>query len=114
MASPKRTLSVILSPTAIDERHGVWRWNAEHYSPLHADTYVRYLKGHIYDLARRHAQGKTAPDRPNLRYTIIRRKAKGHGHLAVYRVDAEEVNVLPVFHSAQDWQTNLAEENPER
>jgi plasmid stabilization system protein ParE len=111
MASPERTLTVVLSPTAIDELHGVWLRNAEHYSPLHADTYVRYLKGRIYDLSWLYMQGKTVIGRPNLRYIIIRRKAKGHGHLAVYRVDDQEVNVLHVFHSAQDWQAKLAGES---
>ena len=38
MASPERTLTVILSPTAAGELHAIWQWNAERYRLAHADT----------------------------------------------------------------------------
>ena len=68
MAAPEPTLTVIRSPTVIDELHGIWQWNAEHYSPPHADTYVRFLDKSIDDLARLYAKGKTVSLRPDLRY----------------------------------------------
>ena len=37
-----------------------------------------------------------------------------HGHIAVYRVDADAVSILHVFHTAQDWQAKLAEERSDR
>jgi plasmid stabilization system protein ParE len=51
--------------------------------------------------------------RPDLRYLMIRRKAHGYGHVVVYRVTDVSVEVLHVFHTAQDWQTRLTEETPE-
>jgi plasmid stabilization system protein ParE len=71
---------------------------------------VNSLKRDIYDLAHRHGQGHVASVRPDLRYIIIRRKAKGHGHVAVYRTDDKDVSVLHVFHTSQDWQALLADE----
>lgn len=47
---------------------------------------------------------------PGLRYIIIRRSRKGHGHLAVYQVRPDAVRVLQFFHTAQDWQNKLADE----
>jgi plasmid stabilization system protein ParE len=47
-----------------------------------------------------------------LRYIRIGRRKRGHGHIAVYRVDEDAVRVLHIFHTAQDWQTKLAAENP--
>lgn len=112
MASPKHPLTVILSPTAVAELHEVWQWNAEHYSPPHADSYHRFLKERVYGLARIHGLGKPVSGRPDLRYVIIRRKAKGHGHIVVYRVSTAAVEILHIFHTAQDWQTQLAKDSP--
>ena len=42
----------------------------------------------------------------------MRCKAKGHGHVVVYRFDETRIDVLHVFHTAQNWQTILAEEAP--
>ena len=58
MASPKPTLTVIRSPIANDELHGIWRWNAQRYSPSHDDTYLRYLERGIDGLDREYARGK--------------------------------------------------------
>jgi len=107
MARPKPTLSVIRSPIAIDEIQGIWLWNAEHYSPAHADAYVRYLEQSIDHLDRRYATGKTVSVRPDLQYVVIRRKSKGHGHVAVYRVRDRVVELLHVFHTAEDWEAKL-------
>ncbi|MGD0461685.1 MAG: type II toxin-antitoxin system RelE/ParE family toxin [Tepidisphaeraceae bacterium] len=112
MASGKSRLTIIRSPTAIDELDGVWRWNAERYGVTHADAYLRYLKESIADLANSYARGKTVSTRPDLHYVVIRRKASGHGHVAVYNFDDREVHILHVFHTAQDWQTKLIEEKP--
>jgi plasmid stabilization system protein ParE len=107
MASQKRTLTVIVSPTASDELHDIWQWNAEHYNPSHADAYLRYLKRSIDDLVRLYQKGKAVAGRSDLRYIVIRQKTKGHGHIAVYRFNDKEVDVLHVFHSAQDWPAKL-------
>jgi len=108
MASTKSPLATIRSPTAIDELDGIWRWNAERYGVPHADEYLRYLKDGIDGLATGYTKGKTVGGRPDLRYVLLRRRAKGHGHVAVYSFDEKEVQVLHIFHTAQDWQRELA------
>jgi plasmid stabilization system protein ParE len=60
-------------------------------------------------LAHRFRQGKVLELRPDLRYFVIRRRSTGHGHVVVYRFDAQQVEVLHVFHTAQDWQTKLTD-----
>lgn len=112
MAKSKPALNVILSSTAIRELHDVWLWNAAQYSAAHADRYVGYLKSRINDLARQSAKGNVVRTRPDLHYVLIRRKSKGHGHVVVYSFDDTEVNVLHVFHTAQDWESKLMEQRP--
>jgi plasmid stabilization system protein ParE len=107
MAGSKSTLTVIVSPTATAELAHIWRWNAACYSPDHADRYVDSLKRVIVGLARTYSLGKSIGIRPDLRYVLIRRKPKGHGHLVIYRFDEKTVDVLHIFHTAQDWQTKL-------
>jgi len=112
MASEKSALVVIRAPTAIDELDDIWRWNAERYSVSHADAYLRFLEENIANLANNYATGKMVATRAKLHYIIIRRRAKGHGHLAVYSYNDKEVRILHVFHTAQDWQSKLIEELP--
>jgi plasmid stabilization system protein ParE len=112
MASEQSPLTVIRSPTAIDELDDVWRWNAGRYGVPHADAYLRYLKESIAGLASSYARGKRVSTRPDLRYVVIRRRTSGHGHVAVYNFDDRDVHILHVFHTAQDWQTKLIEEKP--
>ncbi len=63
-------------------------------------------------LGENYARGRVVESRPELRYIRISRRKRGHGHVAVYRVDEDIVSVLHVFHTAQDWHTKLAEERP--
>jgi plasmid stabilization system protein ParE len=115
MASPKKlTLPVLIPPSVLDELHGIWLWNAERYSPAHADAYLAFLKKHIYGLESRYGRGKAVTIRPDLRYITIRRSGRGHGHVTVYRFDDKQVDVLHVFHTAQDWQNKLAGDSSSR
>jgi plasmid stabilization system protein ParE len=107
MASEKSPLAVIRSPAAIDDLDEIWRWNAERYGVPHADSYLRYIKGAIDGLASSYAKGKAVGGRADLRYILIRRRAKGHGHVAVYQIGREAVHVLHIFHTAQDWKNKL-------
>jgi plasmid stabilization system protein ParE len=111
MDTEKRpTLTVVYAATALKELDEIWDWNDEHYSSDHADKYIEFLERHIDALSTDHRQGKQVGSRPELSYILIRRKSKGHGHIAVYSVDKTQVNVFHVFHSAQDWQNKLPEE----
>jgi plasmid stabilization system protein ParE len=106
----RKELTVVLSPTVVDDLHGIWQWNAGHHSPAHADAYIAFLKARIYGLRRYFRQGRIVSARPDLRYFLIRRKSRGQGHVAVYRFDDKSIVILHVFHTAQDWQSKLAEE----
>ncbi len=108
MATQKSPLTVIRSPTAIDELDAVWRWNADRYGASHADIYLDFLKEGIADLANSYSEGKTVSTRPDLRYTVIRRRSSGH----VYNFYDKEVHLLHVFRTAQNRQAKLVEELP--
>jgi len=112
MAASKSVLNVVLAPIAIDELAAIWQWNAEHYSPGQADRYVGFLKGVINRLGDCYQQGKAIEVRPDLRYLLVRRRSKGHGHVIVYRFDDSSVYVLHVFHTAQNWQAQLGSDQP--
>jgi plasmid stabilization system protein ParE len=58
-------------------------------APAHAARYVDFLQRHIDALGENHARGRVVESRPELRYIRISRRRRGHGHIAVYRVDAQ-------------------------
>ena len=101
--------AVVLSPTVVDELHDIWRWNAERYTPAHADAYLAFLKQRILGLDRNCQRGQVVSHRLDLRYMLLRRRSRGHGHVAVYSFDDREVRVLHIFHTAQDWPARMAE-----
>jgi len=108
MDTEKRpTLTVVYAAKALKELDEIWDWNDKHYGSDHADQYIEFLERHINALGTDRRRGKQLGFRPELSYILIRRKSKGHGHIAVYSVDEKQVNVFHVFHSAQDWQNKL-------
>ena len=110
-AKARRTLPVTYAPAALQELDAIWDWNEKSYGRTHAAGYLDYVERQLARLGRWHGQGAIVSVRPDLRYIIIRRKAKGHGHVVVYRVSEIEVSVLHVFHTAQDWQSKVTHES---
>jgi plasmid stabilization system protein ParE len=106
----ERPVKVIVSPIARDELAEIWEWNAKERGVRHADSYLAFLGRSISALSRSYLKGKKVATRPDLQYIQIRRRNRGHGHVAVYTVDDQAVNILHVFHTAQDWQAKVAEE----
>jgi plasmid stabilization system protein ParE len=111
---PRSPLPVVYAPLALQDLGVVWDWNEKTYGPDHAARYVDFLQGHIDALGENHSRGRAVESRLELRYIRISRRKRGHGHIVVYRVDEDAVNVLHIFHTIQDWQAKLAEEHPSR
>lgn len=101
---------VALTSAATRELAEVWFYNAKRYSPSRADRYVAFLRERIDTLATEYEEGEPVTGRPGLRQITMRRGQRGHGHIAVYRVTPTSVNVLHVFHTAQDISGRLADE----
>ena len=105
-------MKVVLTPEAQGELADIWAWNAKDRGILHADRYVGFLMESIFALTETYALGRPVSTRDDFRYTVIRRRSKGHGHIAVYTFEEEQVTVLHVFHTAQDWEAKVAEDQP--
>jgi len=112
MAAPELRLTVVVSPTAAGELADIWQWNADRYGEPHADQYLAFLRGVIQQLPQLYVRGRAVTGLPQFRYLLIRRGSKGHGHIAVFRIVEAQIDVVHVFHSAQDWQGRLSSEQP--
>ena len=97
-----------MSPTALRELRQIWWWNAERHSNLHADEYVQTIRRATDSLAQDFSAGGSLGAGSGLRYMLVRRKQKGHGHVVVYRFDDKVVDVLHIFHTAQDWRFGVS------
>lgn len=58
MAARSRQRDVNLSTAALEALREIWRWNADHYGPDHADGYVEYLNSALGALARPEIAGR--------------------------------------------------------
>ena len=111
MRKPGRVLPIIYANNAIRELEEIGDWNEKTYSRTRAKDYIAFLEQQILTLGRDFEKGRLVRTRPDLRYIMMRLKTGGNAHVAVYSVDEQAVNLLHVFHSAQDWENRLADEN---
>lgn len=108
MAGEPGNLTVSLSPAAWQALDEIWNWNLRQYGREHADGYIAFLLDETNKLSTAYSSGRAVPTLRSLSYIVIRRRRKGHGHLAVYELAGEVINVLNFYHTAQDWQGKLA------
>jgi plasmid stabilization system protein ParE len=85
-------------------------WNARTYGPDHAHRYITFLTIETAKLSALYFTGRPVPTRPKLSYVTIRKRRRGHGHIAVYQLIGDVVYVLTYYHTAQNWQAKLREE----
>lgn len=97
-------MNVVLTREARNELSQIWNHNAKARGIEHADRYVAFLYEQIENLSETYLNGKVVEARPDLRYLLMRRKSRGHGHIVVYSISGEEIVVLHIFHTAQNWQ----------
>jgi plasmid stabilization system protein ParE len=105
LAKGSRKLRVILSREAEANLEEIWHWNAMAHDPQWADDYRAFLISNIRNLAA--ASGRIVAGEPALRYVRVRKKAKSHGHIIVFREAGEDMEIVFIFHTAQDWQNRL-------
>jgi plasmid stabilization system protein ParE len=108
--SKKQQVKVNITVEARLDLQEIWHWNASDGGVRHADSYLAFLHTHIYGLSKNHTKGRPVSTRPDFRYIIMKRRARGHGHVAIYEIIGGAVSILHVYHTAQDWQTKVAEE----
>ena len=106
-------LPIEFTKAARRELDEIWVWNERRYGAEHAGQYFRFLRSEIDLLSTDHYRGKAIPANPDLRFLLIRRTPRGYGHIAVYEIRAASIIVLHVFHTSQDWQRRLSEDQPE-
>ena len=100
-------LVVVYSPEALDEIDEIAAWNQINYGDARAIQYIKFLTGHIDRLEANYPKGRKVDGRADLRYIQIRKRSKGHGHVALYTVDPGAVTIIHVFHTSQDWQSKI-------
>jgi plasmid stabilization system protein ParE len=101
-------MTVDYTPEALIDLNAIWDGNAQKYGSVHADAYIEFLRRETDRLDTEYDRGRVVPTASTLRYRLIRRRSKGHGHVVVYEVRAGVlVRILRYFHTAQDWQTKL-------
>jgi plasmid stabilization system protein ParE len=114
MAENPPTLTVIVSPTAVQELWEIWQYNAHRYSFDHAQEYEAFLAAGIGNLATTYREGRDVEGFPELKSVTLKRSRKGDGHIVIYEIDETEqtVAVLHIFHTKMDVEGRLESERP--
>lgn len=107
MAHPAQHRIITYAPRAIEQLEAIWRWNAEKYGATHADQYLASLRKTISSLAAAQHEQRAVRLSDSLRYLLIRRYSARHGHVIVFRSDAHRVEIAYIFHTAQDWKSEV-------
>jgi len=45
-------------------------------------------------------RGKTTDGYPNLRYIVMKRRSRGHGHVAYYEILLDSIRIVRILHTA--------------
>lgn len=107
MAERAGELAIHFGPAALRHLDEIWHWNVANHGADHADAYVGFLLVRIAELVIDPQAVKEVPGRPDLRYVAVRKRRRGHGHIAVYAREGSTLEVLYLFHTAQDWLKKL-------
>lgn len=99
MANRAGRLPVVLTRDAANDLDDIWFRNALEYSVLHADCNKTFLRAKAEMLSTDHELGRPVPTRPEFRYLNIRKRQGGDGHLCIYRVKDNQVELLRFFHT---------------
>jgi plasmid stabilization system protein ParE len=98
------------TPEALVDLDVIWDWNAQTYGNVHADAYIEFLRKETDRLDTEYTRGRIVPTVSTLRYRMIQKKKRGHGHVVIYEVNGTVlVRILRYFHTAQDWQSKLVD-----
>ena len=103
-------LTVVVTPLAQRDLDQIWNYNCDTYEADHATDYVAFLAIQTAKLKTEYLQGKVAPNHPRFRYRLIR-KGRGHGYVAIYKILDSSVEVIHFYHTAQDWQSRLIDDD---
>lgn len=95
-------MTVVYSAEASRDLDEVFAYNQRRYDVGHAVDYVLFLENRIDGLIGEPEAGPPIEGIPDCRALTIRRKPRGHGHIAIYRVEDDVIRVLHIFHTAQD------------
>jgi plasmid stabilization system protein ParE len=106
--TPKLTIEYTVE--SIADLDKVWDWNAEQYDEAHASRYIEFLKKKVGKLVATNYPGKPVPTHESYRYEILKRRSRGHGHLAVFQIVGSILRILRFYHSSQDWQKKIAKD----
>ena len=98
-------MKVILAQAAIDDLIAIGRYIKTD-SPARAETFVQELEQKCMELG---SMPRAFPLVPHRKNKSIRRRVHGN-YLILYRVGAEQVDVLHVLHGAQDYEPWLFDE----
>jgi plasmid stabilization system protein ParE len=108
MARKEEPLRVWFSPAARADLLAVWLWNASEYGERRADGYIAYLEANLGKLAASPSLGVPIPEYPGLRRSLVKRRSRGH--IVFYRVTENRLEILHIYHIAQDWQHKLGQQ----
>lgn len=61
-------------------------------------------------LARNPELGVAVEEFSGLRRRVIKKRSRGHGHIVFYRVTGTQLEVVHVYHTAQDWQSGFLQD----
>jgi plasmid stabilization system protein ParE len=84
----------------------IWDRNADQYDADHAENYLSLLRNESYKLDHAYAEARPVPTANEFFYVTIRksRRSQGHGHVAIFQIVGQTVELLRFFHTRQDWQ----------
>lgn len=107
MAASEAPLNVVFTAVARMDMIAVWDWNAVKYGVRRADRYLAFIETEITHLSQSPETGTVVDGYPRLRKHLAKRKTRGHGHIIFYETLGDQLVIITILHSAQDWSSRI-------
>lgn len=107
MATSEAPLNVVFTADARLNMLAIWDWNAVKYGVRRADRYLAFIEAEITQLAGSPETGPFVEGFPRLRKHLAKRKTRGHGHIIFYETRGDQLVIITILHSAQDWSSRI-------
>jgi plasmid stabilization system protein ParE len=109
MAEEQPLPQVSYSTAATRDLHNIWIWNADTHGVATADQYEEFLKKAISLLRSSPKRVQRVPHKLDLQYVTAQQKPRRHGHVIVFKGSSSDIEIVRIFHTAQDWANHIDE-----
>ncbi len=100
-------MEIRYSKTALQDLDEIWEWTASNFGVSQADDYLHFVQQTIGSLAESPDLSRKVIGHDTFRYLLIQWRPRSNGHVVLFTISGETIEIAHIFHTSQDWAGQL-------